>query len=310
MTNWFFIALIAPLLWSVINHIDKYLLSKYDEGKGVGTLMLFSTLFSLVVLPIILFFHHSQILNLPFKDLLILLLVGVLSAGAFYFYLKAMDIEEASIVVPLLQLIPIFGYFQGFLILNESLNQQQILSSLLIIAGIAILSVEIDVDNKFRLKKRVLVLVALSSFLFALHDVLFKLIAVQDNFWTSAFWQYSGLAIFGVLTFFVSKHFREEFLKTIHGGNTKILSLNIAGESLYILGNLANNFATLLAPVAIVLVVTSYQPLFVFLGGIVLTLFFPKIGTEKITLKHFAQKLISIIVIIIGSYLLYSASHY
>lgn len=308
MSNWFFIALIAPILWSIVNHIDKHLLSRYFEGKGVGAIVLFSSLFSVFILPIIAFFHHSQIFSLPFFDLLSLLFVGLLSASAFYFYLRAMDIEEASIVVPLLQLIPVFGYFLSFLILGENLSTQQVMYSLIIIAGIAILSVEIDIENNFLFKKRVVYLVALSSFLFALHDVLFKKIAVQDTFWVSAFWQYAGLTLFGIFTFFLSKNFREEFIKMIKGHNLNILSLNVVSETLYIMGNLANNFATLLAPVAIVLVVSSYQPLFVFIGGVFLTIFLPKIITEKISKKHLIHKLISIIIIIIGSYLLYFSS--
>ncbi len=310
MLNWFLIALIAPILWSIVNHIDKHLLSRYFEGKGVGAIMLFSSLFSAVILPIIAFFYHSQIFNLPFYDLALLLLVGLISAGAFYFYLRAMDIEEASIVVPLFQLIPIFGYFLSFLIIGESLSIQQIMYSLLIIAGIAILSVEIDLESNFIFRKKVLYFVASSSFLFALHDVLFKKVAVQDTFWVSAFWQYAGLTIFGIFLFFISQHFRQEFLRMIKGHNLNILSLNIVSESLYILGNLANNFATLLAPVAIVLVVSSYQPLFVFIGGVFLTIFLPKIITEKISHKHLVHKSISILIIIIGSYLLYSSSQY
>ena len=154
MSNWFLLALIAPILWSIVNHIDKHLLSKYFEGRGVGAIMLFSSLFSVLILPIIAFFYHSQIFNLPFRDLITLLFVGLLSASAFYLYLKAMDIEEASIVVPLLQLVPIFGYLLSYLILGESLSIQQIMFSLLIISGIAILSVEIDIENHFTLKKK------------------------------------------------------------------------------------------------------------------------------------------------------------
>lgn len=308
MSNWFLIALIAPILWSVINHIDKHLLSRYFEGRGVGALMLFSSLFSIFILPIIAFFYHSQIFNLPFYNLITLLFVGLLSATATYFYLRAMDIEEASIVVPLLQLVPIFGYFLGFLILGENLSIQQIMYSLIVIGGIAILSFEIDIENHFRFRRKVILLITFSSFLFALHDVLFKQIAVQDTFWVSAFWQYVGLTFFGVIIFVVSKNFRDEFLRVLKGHNLKFLSLNVVSESLYILGNLANNFATLLAPVAIVLVVSSYQPLFVFIVGIFLTIFLPKIITEKISYKHLIHKLVSIIIIIIGSYLLYSSS--
>ena len=33
--NWFLIALLPPALWSVTNHFDKYLLSKFFKGGGV-----------------------------------------------------------------------------------------------------------------------------------------------------------------------------------------------------------------------------------------------------------------------------------
>lgn len=310
MSNWFLIALAAPILWSIVNHIDKHLLSRYLEGRGVGALLLFSSLFSILILPIIAFFFHAEIFNLPFYHLAILLFAGLINAGAFYFYLRAMDIDEASVVVPLFQLVPVFGYFLGYLILGESLSLQQVMYSLLIIAGIAILSVEIDLENNYSFRKKVFFLVASSSFLFALHDVFFKKVALVDTFWVSVFWQFAGLTLFGIICFFVSRHFREEFLRMLKGHNLNILSLNIISESLYVLGNLANSFATLLAPVAIVLVVSSYQPIFVFIGGILLTIFLPKIITEKISRKHLIHKSISIIIIVIGSYLLYSSSHY
>ncbi len=307
-SNWFLIALAAPLFWSFINYIDKLLLSKYPGGKGVGSIMLFSSLFSITILPIIGYANRNTLFNLPYFDLFLLILVGLLSASATYFYLRAMNIEDPSIVVPLLQLIPIFAYFLGFLILGESLTSEQILFSLLILLGIALISIEIDTENKIKFKFKALFWVALSSFLFALHDVLFKLVAIQDTFWVSAFWQYTGLTLFGIFSLFISKHAREEFYKIFTGKNWTNLGLNITSEILYILGNLANNFATLLAPVALVLVVASYQPLFVFIEGVLLSIFFPKIIMEKISLKHLAQKLISIIIIIVGSYLLYTAS--
>lgn len=308
MQNWFFIALIAPILWSIVNHLDKYMLSKYLKNRGVGALLIFSSLASIVILPFIIYFYHSQIFNVSNTDLVTLLFVGFLSAGAFYFYLEGMNEEEASIVVPLFQLVPIFGYFLSYLILGESLNIYQILSSMLIISGIIILTIEIDIDNKIILKKKVLILITISSFLFALHDTLFKKVAIIESFWVSVFWQYASLVIFGILILIFIKKFRKDFFAMFSGMGVKILSINITSEILYILGNLANNFATLLAPVAIVLVVSSYQPFFVFIGGIFLTIFLPKFVSEKISNKHLIHKLISILIIIIGSYLLYSSS--
>ncbi len=308
MQNWFLIALIAPILWSIINHIDKYILSKYQEGRGVGALLIFSSLSSVIVLPFLAIFYRSKLFNISFPDFLILFIVGFLSASAFYFYLKAMDTEEASIVIPLFQFDAIFGYFLSYFILSESLHLNQILSSVLILVGIISLSIEIDIDNKLKLKKRVLLLVGISSFLFALSGVLFKKLAIVDSFWISVFWQYVGLTVFGVLILVFYKKFREDFMAMVTYPKLGILSLNIVSEVLYILGALANNFALLIAPVALVFVVNSYQPLFVFIAGVLFTIFLPKFASEKISKKHFLHKLISIVIILIGSYLLYSLS--
>jgi len=308
MSNWFLIALIAPILWSVINHIDKFILAKYQDGRGVGALLIFSSLSSIIVLPFLAFFYHSQIFGVSFIDFLVLLMVGFLSAAAFYFYLKAMDIEEASVVIPLFQFDPVFGYILSFFILKESLNLNQILASVLILVGIILLSIEIDIDNKFKLKKKVLMLVSVASFLFALSGVLFKRLALTDSFWISIFWQYVGLTVFGILVLIFYKRFRQDFIDMFASPKLKILSLNIVSEVLYIVGALANNFALLIAPVALVFVVNSYQSLFVFIAGVLFTIFFPKFVLEKISHKHFLHKLISIIIILIGSYLLYSSS--
>ena len=43
--TWFFIALIGPFMYALTNHIDKILLEKYFKNNGVGTIILFSSIF-------------------------------------------------------------------------------------------------------------------------------------------------------------------------------------------------------------------------------------------------------------------------
>lgn len=307
--NWFLVSIISPILLSLVNHADKYLLSKHFKGRGIGSIFLFSSLFSIIILPVIIFVGHTHIFSISGFDATCLFFVGMLNAIAFYLYLKALNHEETSVVIPLLQMIPLFGYLLGYPILGEVLTTQQLLASLLVIFGIVILSIDFDIDNKLSIKKRILLLVMASSFFFALHDVLFKYFAVSDgNFAASTFWQYSGLTAIGFIIFIFNPTYRNQFLDVFRQKSYRVLSINFGSEILYIVGNLTNNFATLLAPVALVLVVSSYQPLFVFIIGTFLTLVIPSISVEKITLKHLVQKGISIIIIIIGSYFLYSSS--
>ena len=53
--SWFFIALWTPFLLACANHNDKFLLSRYTQEKNIGSIVIFSSLFSGVAIPIVLF---------------------------------------------------------------------------------------------------------------------------------------------------------------------------------------------------------------------------------------------------------------
>ncbi len=308
MTHWFFIALVGPVLWALVNHIDKYMLHKYFRSSGVYTLMIFSCISSVLVMPVA-FFVNKNIFLVDIYNILFLFLLGLLSAVAFFYYLKAVELEEISIVIPLFQLLPVFSYFLAYFILGESLSIPQVLSAFIIMLGAFMLSLEIDIDHSIIFKKRALALVALSSICFAFNDVLFKKIALQESFWASVFWQYAGLFVFGIFVIIFSKKGRKSFYEIIHHKDYKIFSLNILSEILYMTGNLASAFATLLAPVVLVLIVGSYQPLFVFIGAVIMTMLLPKIVTERVSKGHVIHRILCIIIIAIGSYFLYTSSY-
>ncbi|MFA6430134.1 MAG: DMT family transporter [Candidatus Paceibacterota bacterium] len=297
--SWFLIALIGPILWAIVNHIDKFLLSDRFEGSNVGALMIFSTLQCGLLLPI-LYFINNDIFNLSVENIILLIVVGILSVFAIMPYMYALDEEEASIVIPLFQLIPIWGYMFSYFILGETLTWMQLVGCLLIIGGSAIITLEFDEEKKIKFKKRIILLMLLSTILFALYETLFKFVAVDVGFVVSSFWEYLGVFSMGILFYLFIKKYKLSFLNLLKTKGGKIISLNIANESLTIIGNFAVNFALLLAPVALTLTISGVQPIFVFIIGIFLTIFFPKICKEKISKKHLIQKTISILIIILG----------
>ena len=63
-------------------------------------------------------------------------------------------------------------------------------------------------------------------------------------------------------------------------------------------------FTYLLAPIGLVLLTESFQPIFVFMLGIFFTFFIPKVATEKIYARHILQKVLAIFITAIGTYLL------
>jgi drug/metabolite transporter (DMT)-like permease len=301
---WFFIALIGPFIYALTNHIDKILLERYFKESGVGTLILFSSLLSFLALPF-LFFADRTIFDVGGAQILALAIVGVLNVLVLWFYLLALKNEEASVAVVFYQLVPVFGYVLGYFILGEVLTQLQLLAMAIIIFGTTIISFEIDSENNFRLRRKTILPMLAAAFFWALESVIFKAVALEENVWRSLFWEHLALVLAGIIIFTFFRSYRTHFISAIRENSTAILSLNVANESLYIFGNVVFAFAYMLAPIALVLLAESFQPIFVLVIGIFLTIFFPRISVEKIQAKHLWPKIIAICITGIGTYLLF-----
>jgi hypothetical protein len=90
--SWFFIALWAPFLLACANHNDRFLLSRYLKEKNVGSILIFSSLFSGVAIPVVLFIQpEAYDVNLVQGGALVA--TGMSSVLAADCYLYALDIE-------------------------------------------------------------------------------------------------------------------------------------------------------------------------------------------------------------------------
>jgi drug/metabolite transporter (DMT)-like permease len=297
--NWFWIALIGPILYAVTNHTDKYLIDKYLKGSGVGSLVIFSSLFSILALPIILLIH-PVVSQISLLQGFILACNGILVVVAVLFYFYALTKDEASYVVPFYQTIPIFAFILAYIILGESVSHAQLIGSGIIIIGALVLS--FDFGNAIRFKKDVVFLMLGASLLYAINSVLFKLIAVQEGFWTSLFWSFVGKIILGVIFIVCVSGYRRQFFTMMRMNRSAVLGLVAMSESLFIVAEAAMYFASLLAPVGLVLLANAFQPFFVLLFGVAITIFLPHIGAETLDRKHFIQKCIGIGFLILGTY--------
>jgi drug/metabolite transporter (DMT)-like permease len=300
--TWFFAALLAPFFFAITNHIDKYLLTHYSAEYGVGGLILVSSLFGLLVLPILLILN-PMILAVTTLQAGVMVLSGMLAILGMLVHLYALKIDEASIVVPLFQTIPVYVFILGYCVLGETLSGMQILGSLLIISGGV--GISLNIDTKIpRLKRSVFLLMMLSSFIFALNGLIFKIIAVETDYWTTTFWEFVGNALIGVILLGAVPQYRVEFYKLINESSRPVLGINFLNEVLNTLGFFCLRFASLLAPLALVWSVSGTQPFFVLALGVFLTLFFPRFGEESLLRRHLVQKSLGILVIVLGGILL------
>ena len=136
--TWFFIALVAPFVWSIVNIADHYLISKYSEAnkeRSSGGLVLFSSLIAIFFAFFIMVFTKG-IFDVSISDQLLLIASGALTVVWIVLYLYALEIEDTSAIVPWFLTIPIFGYILGYLFLGETLSIKQFVGSAIILLGV------------------------------------------------------------------------------------------------------------------------------------------------------------------------------
>jgi len=72
---------------------------------------------------------------------------------------------RSSIVIVFYQLVPVFAFVLGYLILGEVLTILQLIAMALVIFGTTIISFEVDIDNKFKLRRKVILPMIAAPFL-------------------------------------------------------------------------------------------------------------------------------------------------
>ena len=301
--TWYLFAFLPPLLWAMSNHIDKYLLSKYLKNSNTSVLAMFAGLVGFLFSLFVLIIAPENLLEISLLNAIIIILNGALLIVSFIPYYYALNTEDASAVAPLYQTIPIFSFVLGFLVLGESISTIQIIAGLFIIAGSVLISLD-AAHSGFKVKMKVLLLMLLSSLLLAIHFVVFKVIALEESFWVTVFWEYIGASSVAVYMLLFAPENRRQFIAMLKTNSAGIITLSVFNEVINISAKLLANYATLLVPVVVVNLANGLQPLFIFLIGVILTFFLPHIGTEGMTKRHIIQRTIAIAVLFIGTYLL------
>src|ERR1700744_2790371 len=284
---WLLYAFSGTLLWAISTHIDKYLVDKYLRDSDTAVLIVFTAFLGVFALPVIWLFE-PKVLALSWLAAGVMTVSGILYMGAMLFYLRAIQTEEASVVAPLFQANTLFTFALGLVFLHEVPRWFQLMGAGLVLVG----AIGLSLDKKFRFgsfKPQLVLLMLAATFVLALSSVVFKFFAVHDEFWSTTFWTFVGEGLFGAVILAMPKY-RRQFLTLFRRNPGAVIGVNAANELINLGGGLGVRYASLLAPVALVSAISATSTFFVFLFGILLTLFFPKYGREELTARNVIQK--------------------
>ena len=299
MTTAVLFAIFASFLWGVTNHIDKFMITGIEESKNsIKILLVFSTFVAGIVLtPIWLILSHFTV-NINIVSLISLLTASFIYIIATVFYFKAIEKNDASIVVVMFQMIPVFSYISALILFKENLTIRQIIGSIIIILSAVIISFDFNEKNN-RKKFKALLLMTLSSLCYSIYFILFDIGIRNSSYYSCAFWYQIGFLIMGVVLLLL-KSFRIPFVNAIKKNGKRYLILNTTNEVINLIANLLVNYANLLIPIALVNVLNGFQGAFAFILGIIGTILLPKYIKEDLSKKVVIQKIVCIILGIIG----------
>jgi drug/metabolite transporter (DMT)-like permease len=287
--------------------LDKYLVERFFKESDVAIMVLFTALVVVLALPVIWYFDPAVLDARP-GSIVLIALAGILYMTGMLFYLRALQSEEASVVAPFFQSGPLFGYVLAYLVLGETLSPRQLLGGALIIIGALFVSLRFAPTHPSPasggghgrgFKTRLALLMVTCGFIMALSSLIFKAFALKVEFWTTIFWMFVGEGVFGVVLLLIPPY-RRQFMALLRTNTAALLSINASNELVNLGGGLGNRYALLFAPLSIVQAIGSTTTLFVFIFGVVLSVFFPKLGRENLSGRELAKKGIAAALVAVG----------
>lgn len=292
--TWLLIIILAYLLFGFSSLGDKLVLNR---SKSPRVYTFYVGVLSLVVLLLAPFVGLSIPRATSF--LWVIFTSFVIIAGLYILYSTVSKFEVSRVVPIVGALQPLFILLLTWIFFGSLIAKGGDLLAFLILF---IASIIISVERKIEVTKNLLKLSLLSSFLMSLSFVMIKMVFLNIDFFQGIIW----IGIFNflfVLIFLFNKSFRKEIFTKESAFDKKTLSLVVLTQGAGGLASILQNFAIFLAPassLAIINALRGVQYAFLFVITLIFSLFYPKILKEEISKKVVIQKVIAILLILVG----------
>ena len=277
MNTWLIFALLAPVLWGFSNVLDCAIRREFVKNDTAITFFLAATrLPILIVFFIIIGFEIP-----PINAVFFILLGGMMWMSPYILYYKAIEFEEPSRVVLVMQTAPIFVLSISFFAIGETLAFYQLLAFILIIIGGILASIK-KLEGIWRFSRAFWMLI-LATFLWAVSDVIFKKFEPEFNGFLSALTFYFLGSFLTAPLMLAIPTAREKILKSFSGLPSRAWTLLIIDQILGISGSFAFAYALTLGKASLTSAIISIQPLIVILFSLLLSRFIKEVTAEDLS---------------------------
>lgn len=323
--SWLVIATAAYLLNSLAFIVDKALLGHAIKNQYVYTFFIGTLgLIAVLLVPLIGFanahpgFYHllvdqwhvptyvfdaSQLAAPTVGWWGIELLIGILLIAALVFFFSALKELETSRVVPFIGgLIPLTTFIFSFFYLDEQLSSTEIIAFVLLLVGGVVISLGPKQKGRKQGPQHWWYAVA-AAVLFSSSFVLTKYAYISQPFLTVFIVARLG-SFFAALALLCVPSIRAAIVQTIRRLRSRLGLIFVASQAVGAAGFLLLNVAIKLKNVTLVNALQGIQYIFLLALVSVATVFYPKLLKERITPMIIAGKVLGIIFISAGLWVL------
>jgi uncharacterized membrane protein len=293
--EWLVFALLCPAFWGLNNVFYKFLMTK--KFRGYFSMLSFMGLVDVIFAVIVCLVNPVSFI---FPTVLFAMAVGLFPLLAFWFYSKALMIEEISRITPLFQFIPIFVVLLSVVFLNEILSVQRYFGVAIIVIASILISYRSSKSGK-SLSSALKFMIPFSVVL-AVHATLEKFLLTHIDYWSLFFWNILG-AFCGILFLLTFSKPRREFTDAVTAVGKKAFFVVLVGEGVYFLGTICWLIAASMGYVSLVSAFAGLQHFFVFIYVLLSSLFVPNLLKEETSRGVIALKVSAIALMFAGTWL-------
>ncbi len=302
--DWLTFAFLGTIFFSAAGVLDKLLLGSYaSDSKAYIVCQIFAQ--QLFTIPVVIIAGA----NFVYPESLYALLFGCLQVLPSIFFLRALQVEEASKVTALEYVYPVFVFIGSVLLLGEVLEPKHCVGGLLLLVGSLLISYRSNDSNSSKGSTGLMALSpAVKPFmsywiLTAVYYLSLKYLLVSIDEWHLYAWSSFGNLV-AVVPLMAIPSTRREVMGFFAGGSYAIGAL-ISEETFQFLGIIFSIFAYALGSATLVSSVGALQPILTVFLILALSLLTPKLAknmNERTDRRALMQKSLSFMIVLVGIY--------
>lgn len=294
--DWIFLTFVSAVIGAISSVYDRFILK--NETKNSSILLIFWGIFvTLIFCPPALL---TRQVSFEIAPILGGAVVSILYFIGYNYYYKSIQKEEIDRIIPILSLNPIIVLLFATIFFQEIHPLIAYIGIFLIFLGVLLSAIKFKkhAKNHTQINKTALIFCIIASVAFAFKNIIGKYLAlINYNPLNIVFWIGIGC---GIISLFIIFQQRKStfFQKSSNIGDIALAAaLSVAASMLY-------TTAILIGPAALVGFLSRVDIVFVLIISETIYFFNPHLLRTKFDKKALLQKILGVILILIGCYLL------